>query len=104
MLSADPQVPNARCCVLRKRWRRVRYLLVRKREQPINLAWVESGEAEIEIRLAELLQFDGEEFLVPRCPRHGAIHQQPERFHLRVGPFVAEDRRDCGDIASWPGS
>src|SRR4051812_44685792 len=44
-----------------------------------------------------LLEFQCQEFLIPRSPFHGTVDQQPERFDLGRAPFITEDYRDLGD-------
>jgi hypothetical protein len=68
----------------------------------IDLLRIKTGEAEIEIRLIELLQLESEEFLIPSCPGYGTVHQEAESFHLRFGPLVAEDYGDFGRVAAGP--
>ena len=72
-------------------------LLVRDGEQVVDLLGVEAGEAEVEVRRVEFLQFEREQFLVPVGPGDRAVHHQPEGLHLRRRPLVAEDHRHFGD-------
>ena len=67
----------------------------------IDLLRIKTGEAEIEIRLIELLQLESEEFLIPSCPGYGTVHQEAG-FHLRFAPLVAEDYGDFGRVAAGP--
>ena len=82
-----------------RRWRRSSSGIA---SRPSISLGIEAGQAEIEIRGVEFLQFQGEQFLVPIRPRHGAVHHQPEGLHLRRRPLVAEDHGDCGRVAAGP--
>ncbi|HKA00866.1 MAG TPA: hypothetical protein VKE70_30350 [Candidatus Solibacter sp.] len=97
MFAAEPKVAGARCRILRNRWHFIRALLFWDRQQPINLARVEAGEAEIEIRGAEFLQLQREEFRIPIRPRDGAVDHEPERLHLLGRPLVTEEDGNLGD-------
>jgi hypothetical protein len=55
---------------LRQRRRGVRGLLVLKGQKSIDLAGIEAGEAEIEIRFLNFLQFESEQLFVPIRLRH----------------------------------
>src|ERR1017187_2187307 len=104
MRTAGPQVAGPRYRVLGQRRSRVGSLLVGNRQQPIDLARVEAREAEIEIRLTQFLQLQGEQFFIPVRPRNGSIHHEPESLYLSICPFIAEDHRDTGYVTAGPRS
>jgi hypothetical protein len=56
MFSANPQVTDSGHGILGNRRRGIGCLLVGNREQSVYLAWVEAGQAEIEVRCVEFLQ------------------------------------------------
>ena len=99
-----PQVAKAGYGSHRQRRRGVGSLLVGNRQQPIDLARIEAGQAEIVIGLAQLLEFQGQQFFVKGGPGRGSIHQQPERFDLSIRPLVTQDRWNTGRVAAGPGS
>ena len=68
MFPADPQVPESGHRILEKRRRGIGSRLIGNREQPVNLTWVEAGKTQVEVRLVQLLQLQGEQILVPICP------------------------------------
>jgi hypothetical protein len=82
---------------LRQRRRGVRGLLVLKGQKSIDLAGIEAGEAEIEIRFLNFLQFESEQLFVPIRLRHRTIHHEPERLDLSRRPLVAEDHQGLSD-------
>jgi hypothetical protein len=92
-----PKVADLGYGRFRQRWSRVCPLVVFQRQQAIDLARVESGEAEIKVRFLEILQLEGQQLLVPVGPGHGSIDHQPESLDLRRRPLVAQDHRDLGD-------
>jgi hypothetical protein len=61
----------------RQRRRRVGSLVFFKRQQLVDLAGVESGEAEIEIRFLDFLQFQSEQLFIPIGPRYRSVHHEP---------------------------
>src|SRR5215468_3606651 len=97
MLPAEPEITDTRNGVLRKRRRLVRPLLFGDGEQPIDLAGVEAGQTEIEVRRAEFLQLEAQKLLVPICPRHRAVDHEAEGLHLLRSPFITEQDGDFVD-------
>ena len=61
MLPAEPKIANSRSWILREWWRCVGTLLVGNGKQAIDLAGIEAGEAEVEIRGTEFLQLEAQE-------------------------------------------
>jgi len=75
----------------------VQLLLVRERQQIIDLLRIEAGEIEIEVRGVDLLQLEAQKTFVPLRPLDRTIHQEPERLHLCRRPLVAQDHGDFGN-------
>jgi hypothetical protein len=96
-VTAQPQVAGTRCWVVWKRRRSVGLVLIRERQQVIELLGVEAGEVEIEIGRFEFLQLQGEQCLVPVGPRHRSIHHEAKRLYLRRRPLVAKHHRNFGE-------
>jgi hypothetical protein len=77
-------------------------------EQVVYLTGFETGERQIEVRLVQFLQFEGEQFAVKVLPRGRAINKQPERPDLRIAPLITEDDWNLRDarraalIRKWP--
>jgi len=84
VLPTKPQVARPGYRVLGQRRRGIGLVVVlRGSQQVIDFLRVETCQAEIEVRLVEFLQLEGEQLLVPICPGNGAIHHEAEGFHLR---------------------
>jgi hypothetical protein len=54
----QPQIAGPGHCRFGKRRRGVRFFLVVKRQETVDLAWIESRQREIEIRFLDLLQLN----------------------------------------------
>lgn len=67
------------------------------REQAIDLAWIEPGQAQVVSGGLEVLQSECKQFLVELGPGCRPVHEEPKRFHLGRGPFVAKQRRNLRD-------
>ena len=102
MLAAQPQIASPRHRVRGKRRSLLWLSLVWEQQQIVDLLGVEAGEREVEVRLVQFLQFEGEQFVVPVGPGHRAIHHQPERLDLGLGPLVAEHHGDSSRVAAGP--
>jgi hypothetical protein len=72
--------------------------VVRVEQQVIEFFGVEAGQAEIEVRRRQLLQFQSEQLVIPVRPRHRPVHHETERLYLGRGPFVAQNDRYLGDF------
>ena len=105
MLSAGPQISEPGDWDLGQRWGGVgAVVILGDQQQIIDFLLVETRQRQIEVRLVQLLNFKGQQFFVKVGPGRGSIHEQAERLHLRIGPLVAENHRDCGHVAAGPGS
>jgi hypothetical protein len=60
----------------------VRLFVIIERQEGIHFAGVNSREAEIEVRLLDLLKLQGQQLAIPVGPRCRAIHEESERLHL----------------------
>ena len=65
-------------------------------QECVDLASVEAGQRKVEVQFLEVEQFERQKLRVPVGPVHGAVHQQPEGFDLRVGPVVTRDHGHLG--------
>src|ERR1035441_2916761 len=66
-------------------------------EQILDFRYVEAGKAQIEIERIDLLEFQGQEFIVPVRPCDRSVDEQTECFDLGIRPFITKDHGDLGD-------
>ena len=79
MLAKQPQVAEPGNRYFRQRWRSIGFLVVFERQKPVDLARIKSGEAEIEIGLLDLLEFERQKLLVPIRPGNRGPHGEGDR-------------------------
>ena len=65
-------------------------------QQPVQLAVVKAGEREVEAVVAQLVQLQRQQLVVPLRPRRRAVGQQAERLDLRRRQVVGQHHRDRG--------
>src|ERR1035437_8118739 len=93
-IAAEPQVARTRYRIVGDRRDGVGGIIVGGEQKVIDFLGVETGEAEIEVRLGEFLQLESEELIVPRRPCREPIHKQTKALNLRFGPLVAKNHRN----------
>ena len=82
--SEQPNVTEARSGMLRRRRHLIGAVVIFGITQKVvDLSVIEAGERKIEVEALEVGEFQCQEFLVPFCPAHRTVHQQPERLYLR---------------------
>jgi hypothetical protein len=101
--AADPEVARAGDRSLRQQRNGVGPLVFFRRDrQVVEFLRIEAGQRKIEVGLAQFLEFQGQEFLIPRSPRDGSIHHEPERLDLSFSPLVTRDHENTGRVAARP--
>jgi hypothetical protein len=98
MRAAEPEIANAGHRVFGQGWGSVcSFLFLGINQECIDFARIETRKGQVEIRLAQLLQFQREQLVIPRRPVHRPVDRQTKCFDLRRRPLVAEDYRDLVD-------
>ena len=75
-----------------------RRLFLSQAEQAVEFVLVKAGQLQVEVQVLQVLEFQGQQFLVPVRQLRHAIDADAERLDLGVGQVIGEQDGDGGEL------